>query len=93
MRRTIAFATDRFTTDLESLSIGPVRLAALDVQTRAVRELAGFDRGKHISPHWSPDGDRIYFVASPNGIANIHALTVATGELPPGDGLSRAAAV
>lgn len=79
--RTIAFATDRFTTDLESLSIGPVRLAALDVQTRAVRELPGFDRGKHISPHWSPDGDRIYFVASPNGISNVHSLTVATGDL------------
>jgi hypothetical protein len=79
--RVIAFATDRFTTDLETLAIGPTRLASIDVQSRAVRELPGFDRGKHISPQWSPDGQRLYFVASPTGIANVHALTVASGEL------------
>ncbi len=79
--RRIAFATDRFTTDLETLNIGPVRLATIDVQSRQVRELPGFDRGKHISPQWSPEGDRIYFVASPTGIANVHALMVSTGEI------------
>jgi Tol biopolymer transport system component len=79
--RTLAFATDRFTTDLDTLSIGPTRLASIDVQSRAVRELPGFERGKHISPHWSPDGERLFFVASPAGIPNVHALTLSTGEL------------
>ena len=59
-------------TDLETLAIGPTRLASLDVQSQSVRELPGFDRGKHISPHWSPDGNTLVI-----GTSSTHAIAPA----------------
>ena len=39
--RTIAFVTERYSSDLAALRFGRPQLALLDVETRAVREVAG----------------------------------------------------
>jgi Tol biopolymer transport system component len=70
----IAFASDRFTTDLGSLTAGAYRLATLDVRGGTPVGVAAFDRGDHVDPHWSGDGTHLYFVANQNGIANLYRV-------------------
>ena len=41
--RRIAFATDRFTTNLESSQSGHLRIAVMDVESGEVRNVAGFE--------------------------------------------------
>lgn len=77
--RTIALATGRFTTTLDTLAIGELRLGVFDVATRQAREVPAFDTGKHINPQWSADGRSLYFVADPDGIANVYRVSIEGG--------------
>jgi Tol biopolymer transport system component len=80
--KTIAFASDRFTTSLADLTFGPVRVALLDVDSRAIRPLtASMGRGKQISPQWSPDGKALYYVADSDGVSNIYRVELGTGDV------------
>src|SRR4030095_3701239 len=80
--KTIAFTSDRFTTSLDDLPFGPVRVALLDVETRIIRPLTGSaDGGKQISPQWSPDGKAVYYVADPDGVSNIYRVELAMGDI------------
>jgi len=72
----IAFSTDRFTTNLETLKIGQLRLAIMDVGTGSVRELGGFPDAKNISPQWASDGKSIYFLSDRQGITNIYRTQI-----------------
>ena len=78
--RTLAFATDRFTTDLEKLASGRMRLALMDIDSKAVRELGGFADGKNIGPQWAPDGRTLYFISDHQGISNIYRIPAGGGE-------------
>jgi hypothetical protein len=75
----LAFATDRFTSDLSVLRIGPYSIGQIDVRTREIRRLPGLEGARHTSPQWSPNGASLYFVADPNGIANVFRLDLAGG--------------
>jgi hypothetical protein len=77
---TIAFATDRFTTRIENLEYGELRLGLIEVAGGAVRAL-GPDRGKNINPQWSNDGADLYFVSDRTGISNVYRLKLSSGEL------------
>jgi Tol biopolymer transport system component len=77
----IAFATDRFTTHLDTLSVGAYRIALIDVATGAVEQARAFTDGKNINPQWAPDGASIYFVSDRDGIPNLYRLTLASGDL------------
>jgi dipeptidyl aminopeptidase/acylaminoacyl peptidase len=79
--RTIAFTTDRFSTHLATLDTGNYRLAALDVDTRAVRPLPGFPSAKNINPQWDPSGRGLYFLSDATGATNVYRLDVAEGRL------------
>lgn len=70
--RRIAFATDRFSANLDTLSIGDYRLALLDPATGAIEQVAAFEAGKHINPQWSPDSRTLYFIAEPQGVPNLY---------------------
>ena len=72
----IAFATDRFSTNLTSLAIGTYRLATIDVNTGAIERLPSAG-GKNINPQWSPDGRSIYFISDRDGIPNLYRVTLA----------------
>ena len=78
--RTIAFSTDRGPeTSFDRLTFGPMRLATIDVATRAVTLLPAFENAKHINPQFTPDGRSLYFVANPDGISDLYRLELATG--------------
>jgi hypothetical protein len=79
--RRIVFATDRFTSDLESLQMGAFRLAIAEATTGALEQVLAFDNGKHINPQWSNDGESLYFVADPHGIPNVYRVGLANHEI------------
>jgi len=77
--RTIVFTTERFSTNLVTLEPGPLRLARLDLATRAVSRIPAFLRGKHISPQVSSDGRIVTFVADPDGVSNLYRMSIDGG--------------
>ncbi len=77
----IVFVTERYTTSLESLEPGALRLALLDIPTRRVRPLAAFRRGKHLSPQVSADGRLVSFLADPDGVTNIYRMPIEGGPI------------
>lgn len=80
--RTLAFATDAGpATRFDLMQFGELRLATLDVATRAVTLLPQFTNGKAINPQFTADGSAIYFMADPDGISDIYRLAVASGEV------------
>ena len=76
----IAFSTDRFTTKLDVLASGPLRLAVIDFASKEIREVGGFDGAKNISPQWTPDGRSLYFLSDPQGITNIYRMELPGGQ-------------
>ncbi len=77
--KSIAFATERFSTRLESLDIGELRLATIDPATLEIRRLPSFERAKNLNPQWAPSGESLYFLANPTGITNVYRLEPADG--------------
>jgi Tol biopolymer transport system component len=65
--RSIAFSTDRFSTNLRDLRAGNLRLATIDVASGDVRPLGGFEDAKNIDPQWTTDGRGVYFVSDRRG--------------------------
>jgi Tol biopolymer transport system component len=79
--RTIALATDRFTSDLGDLRFGALRVGLLDLATGNIRPLAEEEgSAKQVSPQWSPDGRAVYFVSDRGGISNIYRVEIASRE-------------
>ena len=87
--RTIAFATDRFTSSLDALRFGPLRVALLDLASGIAHPLVDGTgvpletpaRAKQVSPQWAPDGTAVYFVSDRSGISNVYRAQLTTGEL------------
>jgi len=79
--RSLVFVTERFSTDIETLRPGPLRLARLDLTTHAVTPIPGFLRGKHLSPQVSTDGRTLTFVAEPDGISNLYRMPIDGGPI------------
>ncbi len=77
--RTIVFVTERFTTDLETLRPGALRLAKLTLETGEVAPLPAFLSGKHLSPQVSRDGRTVTFVADPDGVSNLYRISLEGG--------------
>lgn len=77
--RTIAFTTDRFTTDLTMLRFGAYRIGLLDCATHAVRMSPAFQPSDQIDPAWSADGASLYFISAPQGIRNVFRTRTADG--------------
>src|SRR5262249_31276641 len=77
----IAFATDRFTTTLDTLNIGLYELALIDPQTGAIEQVRGASGGRNINPQWSGDGRSLYFISDRDGIANLYRFVLATGDV------------
>jgi hypothetical protein len=77
--REIAFVTDRYSTDLASLTFGPCQLAVLDIASGAVRALPSIEAAKHVNPQWSGDGRSLYFISDPGGLSNVYRLDLGSG--------------
>jgi Tol biopolymer transport system component len=72
--RRLVFSTDRFTTNLEVVKSGALKLALLDVDSGTVTQLGGFDNAKNIGAQWAADGQSIFFVSDRQGISNIYRI-------------------
>ena len=71
--QTLAFSTDRFTTNLQTLVVG--RSAAGGPRRRVaetVQPAGGFEDAKNISPQWTADGSALYFLSDRGGVSNIY---------------------
>jgi hypothetical protein len=79
--RGLVFVTERYSTNLDTLESGPLRLARIDLATREVRPIPGFLRGKHLSPQVTPDGRAVTFIADPDGISNLYRIPVDGGPI------------
>ncbi len=76
--RRIVFVTDRGpATSLDLLRFGEPQLALLDLETRAIEVLQIFPSGKHIDPHFSPDGESLYFIGEPDGVPDVFRYDLA----------------
>ena len=85
---TIAFATDRFTSLLEDLRFGPLRIALLNIASGRIDPLPSDDAGtaaaaadKEINPQWSPAGEAVFYISDREHASNVYRRTLATGEL------------
>jgi hypothetical protein len=75
----IAFATDRFSSQLDQLNIGPYRLAILDLASSQIEQVTTFPTGKNINPQWAPDGRSLFFISDRDGIPNLYRVTPGAG--------------
>ena len=80
--KSIAFATDRGPeTDFNKLAIGNFRIGLFDLASGRVTVLDHMERGKNVSPQWSPDGKSLAFVSDRNGVSNIFLYNLADREI------------
>ena len=77
--RRIAFATDRFSSNITTLAMGPYQLALIDPDSGSVEPLPTIGPGKQINPQWSPDGRSIYFISDREGISNVYRTSLEAG--------------
>ena len=77
--RWLAFVTERFNSQLKTMTIGDYQLALMDPETGDIRPLATFKEGKNINPQWAADSKTLYFVSNRSGIDNIYRLDIASG--------------
>ena len=74
--RSLAFVTERYSSDLSSLSFGRPQLAVLDVATHAVRPISRNASAAYLNPQWSLDDRELYFVSDPDGTMNIYRSAI-----------------
>ena len=70
--QSLAWVTDRFSSDAQTLSFGNYRIGLMDVRSGTGRALTGFSEGHNTNPEFSADGRSLYFVGTPDGIPNLY---------------------
>jgi Tol biopolymer transport system component len=70
--RSIAFTTDRAGTDLDVLMYGNMRVAVIDVDSRAIDLLPHQEEGKNSNAVWSPDGRKLIWVSDRTGTNDLY---------------------
>jgi hypothetical protein len=80
--RTIAFVTDRGgDASLEQLRFNGIHLATIDIGSKEIKVLPLFNNAKNLNPQYAPDGQSIYFIANPEGIADVFRYYFADGRV------------
>lgn len=78
--KSVAWVTDRATTDFTTMKWGDLGIATMDIETRTIRTLATFPRGRSINPQYSPDGKSLFFISDQEGISDLYRLDLASGQ-------------
>ncbi|MGZ5454582.1 MAG: peptidase S9, partial [Candidatus Aminicenantales bacterium] len=79
--KTIAFVTERFSTNLEWVDIGHYELALLDVESGRIQKLLAFPDGKNINPQWTADSSALYFLSDQNGKTDLYRIDIASAKI------------
>ena len=79
--KTIAFVTERFSTNLEWVDVGHYELALLDVESGRIQKLLAFPNGKNINPQWTADSSALYFLSDQNGKTDLYRIDVASAKI------------
>ena len=80
--RTIALTTDRFTSQIDALNFGALRIGLLDLSTGVIRPLLmDQPNAKQVNPQWAPDGSAVYFISDRSGTSNVYRVDLASGML------------
>jgi Tol biopolymer transport system component len=80
--RRLAFVTDRFVSDADDAgSRATDRLALLTVADGNIVEVTPPGYGKQINPQWGARGERLFFIADPDGVANVYQVELPTGSI------------
>lgn len=75
----IAFVTDRGSdTDFKKMLFGNTKIAEFDLNSGEIELLPAFDKAKHISPQYSPEGNSLYFVSDYEGFNDIFRYDLST---------------
>ena len=74
--RRVAFVTERVSSDLPTLRVGPPRLAVLELASGTVRALDVGVGATQLNPHWSADDRQLYFIGDPDGVANVFRVAL-----------------
>ena len=74
--RRLAFVTERLSSDLPTLRIGPPRLAVFDLASGLVRAIDGSVGTTQLNPQWSADDRHLYFIGDPDGVANVYRVNL-----------------
>jgi len=77
--QSIAWVTDRFSTNLDTLEFGNYRIGVINVASGDARQLAGFDLGYNTNPEFTGDGQSLFFIGAPDGIANVYRVNMSGG--------------
>jgi hypothetical protein len=64
---------------MQVMRFGNYRIGLMDVATRQIRQLAGFNTGRNTNPEFTADGRALFFIATPDGIPNVYRAELATG--------------
>ena len=70
--RSLAWVTDRFSSNLDTLSFGTYQIGIMDADGGSGRLFAGFPTGHNTNPEFSSDGRALYFIGAPDGIPNVY---------------------
>jgi WD40 repeat protein len=80
--RSVAFATDRYSTDLDTLEFGHMSVALIDPDSGSMRNIPDAEgMTTSINPQWTADGNELYFVGDRDGINNVYRLELESGRL------------
>lgn len=78
----IVFSTDRVTLQSDSREVDiPMNLAIIDVSTKEIRNLDIFPGANNLNPHFSGDGNHIYFLSNGDGFRNMFRYDLSTGSV------------
>ena len=80
--RTLAFVSDRGAgSSLEQLRLNGMRIATVNLETGTIRTLPLFDRAKNIDPHFSADGDSLFFISNAEGVPDVYRYYFSDGHV------------
>ena len=77
--QSLAWVTDRFSTNLDTLEFGNYRIGLINVTSRDARQVAGFNTGYNTNPEFTGDGQTLFFIGAPDGISNVYRVSLSGG--------------
>ena len=79
--RSVAFATDRFSTRLRDLRWGPLQIAVIAVDSGVISPLGAAGVTSERDPAWSADGSCVFFVGDHADVSNVFRFERASGRV------------